>query len=74
MQDSPLRTEVFIAKGDTKVAYLFAGYKGKIIGYKRAIRTLNEHGYTVFAYEHDPAVLKKGDPKDLRANPYLPVT
>jgi hypothetical protein len=53
----------FPVEGATKCACIIAGYRGKISSYKGVIRTLNDRGYSVVAYEHDPAVLTEGKPE-----------
>lgn len=46
----------------TKCACIITGYRGKIASYKKVIKLLNDKGYSVIAYEHNPIVITKGDP------------
>lgn len=57
--------ELFQVNGSEKVACVITGYGGKIKSYRSVIKTLNDRGFTVVAYEHNSSVLTSGNPQDL---------
>ena len=63
MNNALFRTMSFPVEGSEKCACVIAGYRGKIAGYKKVIKILNNKGFSVIAYEHSPAVLTGGDPR-----------
>jgi predicted esterase len=65
MNNALFKTQFFPVEGAVKCACIIAGYRGRINGYKKIIKTLNNRGYSVIAYEHSPAVLTGGDPQQL---------
>lgn len=63
--NSLFTTQSFLVDGSDKIACVIAGYRGKIASYQSVIKVLNERGYSVVAYEHNPTVLSGGRPQDL---------
>jgi len=64
--NSPLfRAQLFPVERSEKLACVITGYGGKIARYQSVIKTLNERGFTVIAYEHSLSVLTSGNPHDL---------
>ena len=65
MDRSLFRAQSFPVEGSKKLACVITGYGGKIKHYQGVIRTLNEQGFTVIAYEHSLSVMTSGNPYDL---------
>lgn len=67
MNSPVFRTQSFPVEGSDNIACIITGYGGKIARYKTVIQTLNKRGFTVIGYEHSPATLTSGNPKDVIA-------
>ncbi len=65
MTSSLFHAQAFPVAGSGKIACVITGYGGKIERYQSVIRTLNERGFTVIAYEHSLSVMTSGNPHDL---------